>query len=94
MFKHASFITPEGLQVLKNWKYRAGQYTYCDNMMQPFWNWFVTLFPIWVAPNLITLSGLVFSLITVAMYAPWDGNNTMTFPLYTYYIGAFNLMLY
>jgi hypothetical protein len=45
MLGFSKFITEEGLNNLKNFQYRAGKYTYCDNMMQPFWNWFVTLIP-------------------------------------------------
>lgn len=35
-------------------------------ILQPYWTWLVTLFPEWMAPNLITLLGLVFILINVA----------------------------
>lgn len=46
MFGFGKFITEEGIANLQNWSYTAGKYTYCDNCMQPFWNWFVTLFPL------------------------------------------------
>ena len=39
------FISEQGSKNLKEFKYRPGMYTYCDNMMQPFWNWVVTLIP-------------------------------------------------
>ena len=39
------YITPAGLQELKNYKYQGGQYTHGDKCMQPFWNWFVELIP-------------------------------------------------
>lgn len=42
---YGKFITPHGIQQLKNYKYKSGAYTHGDNFMQPFWNWFVTLFP-------------------------------------------------
>lgn len=45
MFGYGKFIKPQGIENLKNWSYKAGQYTHLDNAMQPFWNWFVTLFP-------------------------------------------------
>jgi len=35
-----------------------------DPMMQKFWNWFVTLVPLWVAPNLITIVGLAINIVT------------------------------
>ena len=46
MLGFGKFITEEGIIQLKNYKYKSGAYTYCDNMMQPFWNWFVTLIPL------------------------------------------------
>ncbi|KAL3070559.1 hypothetical protein niasHT_032349 [Heterodera trifolii] len=33
--------------------------------MSRFWNWLVHFYPIWLAPNLITLIGLIINLITV-----------------------------
>lgn len=43
---YGRFITPEGVQALKNYKYKSGHYTPGDNAMQPFWNWFVSLVPL------------------------------------------------
>lgn len=94
MLGFGQFISEEGIVQLKNYKYRAGAYTYFDNAMQPFWNWFVTLFPLWVAPNLITLFGLFFMVFTVLQYLPYDASATQEFPAYTYYIGAVFLLLY
>ncbi len=45
MFGFAKFITDEGIVNLRNYKYNSSKYTYCDNLMQPFWNWFVELIP-------------------------------------------------
>lgn len=56
MLGYGSFITPQGLINLKNYKYRSGLYTYGDNLMQPFWNWFVTLIPL-VGPVLTNAVG-------------------------------------
>jgi ethanolaminephosphotransferase len=27
--------------------------------MGPFWNWFVNIYPLWLAPNMITLIGFI-----------------------------------
>lgn len=45
-----NFISKAGLQKLLQYKYVSGQYSYLDNAMQPFWNWFVTLIPMVSAP--------------------------------------------
>ena len=45
MFGFGKFISPKGIQELKNYKYVGGAYTPGDKAMQPFWEWFVTLIP-------------------------------------------------
>jgi ethanolaminephosphotransferase len=42
---------------LKNYKYKSGEYSVCDKILTPFWNWCVELLPLWLAPNLVTLIG-------------------------------------
>lgn len=31
------FVTPNGLQKLREYKYKSGKYTWLDNQMNPFW---------------------------------------------------------
>ena len=40
------YITKEGLVQLTQWKYQSSEYTFLDNVMQPYWNNFVKLFPL------------------------------------------------
>ena len=54
------FITSEGLETIKNHKYVSGTWTYLDTAMNPFWNRFANLIPLNIAPNLVTLTGLLF----------------------------------
>ena len=37
---------------------QSGGYTWLDDLHQPFWNAATELLPRWLAPNLITLTGL------------------------------------
>jgi len=39
------FISRDGLEKLRSYKYVSGQYTICDTLMTPFWEWFVKLIP-------------------------------------------------
>ena len=57
MFGFANFITDQGLVNLRNYKYNSSKYTYCDNLMQPFWNWFVELIPTVTTLLIIILVG-------------------------------------
>lgn len=59
-------LSRDALDGLKAYKYRAGGYTWLDDLHTPLWNWVVTLLPTWLAPNVITLAGL---LLLVGAYA-------------------------
>jgi len=91
---YGKFISPEGIRALKNYAYKPGHYTAIDNAMQPFWNTFVKLFPMWMAPNLITLSAIFFSIFSLMLFVPYDASCTMEFPLYKYLIAGFGVFMY
>ncbi|CAL1694727.1 unnamed protein product [Somion occarium] len=59
------YISPDGLANLK--KSLLSRY-----VLNPFWTWLVTLWPTWVAPNVITLSGLCMVLLNFAMLIYYD----------------------
>ena len=52
-------LTKQDLEMIAAYKYKPGSYTHVDNLLTPFWNWAVTLLPLWMAPNLVTFIGLV-----------------------------------
>ncbi|KAG1676918.1 hypothetical protein FOA52_014794 [Chlamydomonas sp. UWO 241] len=54
------YLSTRALNGFHNYKYKATGYTYLDVLHTPFWNWFTELLPMWLAPNLITLTGLCF----------------------------------
>lgn len=63
-------------------------------VMQPFWEGVTKLLPMWLAPNLITLSALMIVLISVMIFAVHDGTLSADFPSWYYYQAAFALFLY
>ncbi|KAI0308381.1 Choline/ethanolaminephosphotransferase [Multifurca ochricompacta] len=68
------YIPRHALSGLRNYRYRGVDKSFLSNyVLNPFWSWFVTLWPVWVAPNMITLSGLsivLFNFATLAYYDP------------------------
>eukprot|EP00884_Botryococcus_braunii_P012698 jgi/Botrbrau1/21429/Bobra.0216s0042.1 len=54
-----NYLSPRALKGLQQYQYRPGGYTWLDDLHQPFWNGVIEYFPRWLAPNLITLLGLV-----------------------------------
>ncbi|KAK9844095.1 hypothetical protein WJX81_004397 [Elliptochloris bilobata] len=62
-------LSKRALEGLRTYQYKPAGYTVLDDWHQPFWNWCTELLPRWLAPNLITLTG-VFGL-TVAYLVSW-----------------------
>ncbi len=61
------------LQKLKEHKYNARGSSVAETFLQPFWRFVVELMPLWLAPNLITILGLicnVASSLLVVYYCP------------------------
>ena len=69
-------LSPAQLRGLKSHKYKAQGISITEIFVQPFWNWLVTLIPMWVAPNLITFTGLLVNIITCIAVMLTDLNMT------------------
>jgi hypothetical protein len=49
------YISNQGLENLKQYKYHSGLSSFLDRViLTPFWDWAVTLVPMWMAPNLVS----------------------------------------
>ncbi|OQR96725.1 CDP-alcohol phosphatidyltransferase [Thraustotheca clavata] len=57
-------LSKQALEGIAAYKYKAGQYTWLDLQLNHYWNFMVELLPMWMAPNLVTLSGTVIMTIT------------------------------
>ena len=51
------------IEQLKRHKYASDNDSILDPYFQPWWNYVVTLVPLWVAPNLITITGLILNML-------------------------------
>ncbi|KAI0066531.1 Choline/ethanolaminephosphotransferase [Artomyces pyxidatus] len=95
------YIPQHALANLKNYKYKGVDKSLLSNyVLNPFWTWFVTLWPTWVAPNTITLSGLsivLFNFATLVYYDPTylaqKGGATGP-PQWVYFTWGIGLFLY
>ena len=56
-------LSPKQLNGIENHQYASEGNTLLDPIMQVFWNWVVGLVPFWVAPNMITIVGLILNAI-------------------------------
>ncbi|KAH9964108.1 Choline/ethanolaminephosphotransferase [Russula dissimulans] len=96
-----AYIPHHALSGLRNYSYKGVDKSLLSNyVLNPFWTWFVTLWPEWVAPNMITLSGLTIVLLNFATLWFYDptylgekGGATGP-PHWVYFTWAAGLFLY
>lgn len=77
------WIPQEYLESFSNYKYKSPHKTYCEGVvMEVFWEWCINYVPTFIAPNLITFSGL---LVVIAGVIPMImEDSTMTKQLSTW----------
>ena len=59
-------MTNRGLVSLAVYKYKACEYTYLDEFLNPWWTFAANQLPPWIAPNVVTLLGMIFYVPSVA----------------------------
>ena len=52
------------LKRLSEHKYSVTNVSLLDPILQPWWGWLVSKVPLWFAPNLITIVGLIINILT------------------------------
>jgi len=62
--------------------------------MQKYWNWLVTLVPLWVAPNLITIVGLAINIFTSLILMYYSPTATEQAPWWATLLCAIGLFVY
>ncbi|KAG6379671.1 choline ethanolaminephosphotransferase [Boletus reticuloceps] len=94
------YLSPTALNNLRLYTYKAVDKSLVSRyILGPYWNWFITLWPLTVAPNTITLLGLaivVFNVLTLLIYDPLyytkDGPDGL--PQWIYFTWALGLFMY
>ncbi|XGW04233.1 hypothetical protein V3C99_015411, partial [Haemonchus contortus] len=88
-------MTKEELNRLAEHKYSAIDTSWLDELcMKYFWEWVVNFYPLWLAPNLITLIGLVVNLATVLVLSSYCPTARETAPSWAYASAALGLFVY
>lgn len=87
------FLRKSALPGLKNYKYSSVDHSLVSRyILKPFWTNFVKIFPLWLAPNLVTLIGFSFIVINfITMLWVNPGLDTVSSPwvYVSYGIGLF-----
>ena len=69
-----SVLTETQLRNLKEHKYSCQGISIVEQYLQPIWRELVEKLPLWVAPNLITFTGLMVNLVSTAFIVVQDPN--------------------
>ncbi|GMT07200.1 hypothetical protein PENTCL1PPCAC_29374 [Pristionchus entomophagus] len=88
-------LTGEEMKRLGDHKYSAVDTSYLDELcMKRFWESVVPLCPLWLAPNLITLIGLIINLGTCLILSYFSYSAREPAPSWAYAVAALGLFLY
>ncbi|KAM6513896.1 hypothetical protein FALCPG4_015093 [Fusarium falciforme] len=88
-------ISEDALVHLKLYKYSSVDLSPVSKyVLGPFWNASVSLLPIWIAPNMVTLLGFCFILANVALCEIYMPDLVGPGPSWIYFSFAFGLFMY
>ncbi|XP_054744792.1 ethanolaminephosphotransferase 1 isoform X1 [Anastrepha obliqua] len=95
------YLTEAHLKGFERYKYNSIDTGYISvYVMHPFWNWCVQFLPKWLAPNLITFTGFLLTVVNFILiaYYDWDfqgaNNAEHTVPHWVWSVAAINILLY
>uniref|UniRef100_A0A914CLX8 diacylglycerol cholinephosphotransferase n=1 Tax=Acrobeloides nanus TaxID=290746 RepID=A0A914CLX8_9BILA len=88
-------MRPDQLVGLGEHKYSATDVSWLDELcMKKFWDNIVQYYPLWLAPNTITLIGLIINLSTVLILSFFCFSSTEVAPSWAYFQAALGLFFY
>ncbi|KAI0451925.1 CDP-alcohol phosphatidyltransferase [Xylaria acuta] len=91
----AECVSDDALIHLRSYKYSAVDKSPISNyILRPYWNAFVELLPLWLAPNMVTLLGFCFILANVALLVIVMPDLVGPGPSWLYLSFAFGLFMY
>lgn len=89
------YIPHDKLKNLRLYKYASEDHSLISKyVLKRWWNLFVKVFPMNMAPNVITLMGLGFVLANLAAVAYYDPKLNQDSPRWCYFFYAFGLFMY
>eukprot|EP00271_Cylindrocystis_brebissonii_P015759 TRINITY_DN38760_c0_g1_i1.p1 TRINITY_DN38760_c0_g1~~TRINITY_DN38760_c0_g1_i1.p1 ORF type:complete len:435 (-),score=-1.29 TRINITY_DN38760_c0_g1_i1:711-2015(-) len=89
------YVGSHGVAALRKYKYSGVDWSYTSRyLLQPFWSQCILYMPRWVAPNLITLSGLVFLLLSCFLSWYYSPSLSVPLPNWLCFVNGLFLFLY
>ncbi|XP_063783882.1 cholinephosphotransferase 1 [Pseudophryne corroboree] len=87
-------LTALQLRRLEEHKYSVSGCSLLEPYMQIYWNWLVTKVPLWMAPNTITMVGLVMNVATTLILVYYCPTATEEAPAWAFLLCALGLFVY
>ncbi|XP_055314568.1 choline/ethanolaminephosphotransferase 1 isoform X3 [Sitodiplosis mosellana] len=87
-------LVPAQLKRLTEHKYSMTSCSLLDPILNPWWCWLVSKTPMWLAPNLITLVGLIVNIITALILVYYSPNGRTEPPRWACALCALGLFIY
>ncbi|CAA6662654.1 unnamed protein product [Spirodela intermedia] len=89
------YIGPHGVATLHKYKYSGVDNSLVAKyVLQPFWNRCVTLFPLWMPPNMITLTGFTFLVTSALLGYVYSPHLDTAPPRWVHFVHGLLLFLY
>lgn len=82
------------LKRLEEHRYQSAGRSLLEPLMQGYWEWLVGRVPSWIAPNLITIIGLLINICTTILLVFYCPTATEQAPLWAYIACACGLFIY
>ncbi|XP_031640941.1 cholinephosphotransferase 1 isoform X3 [Contarinia nasturtii] len=87
-------LVPAQLKRLTEHKYSMTSCSLLDPILNPWWCWLVSKTPMWLAPNLITLVGLIVNIATTLILVYYSPNGRTEPPRWACALCALGLFIY
>ncbi|XP_017148288.1 cholinephosphotransferase 1 isoform X3 [Drosophila miranda] len=94
VYKESHILSAQQLRKLSEHKYSCFSASLLDPLLQPWWNWLVGQTPLWLAPNLITIVGLILNIVTTLILICYSPNGVEAPPRWTCALCALGLFVY
>lgn len=89
------FIPSHAIKHLDEYKYQSEDRSIITKyILKPFWLKFERIFPVWMAPNMVTLLGLMFIVISDIFVFIYDPNLDTVSPTWLYFYHALAVFMY
>lgn len=92
---NTKYVSEQGIKNLQLYKYSGVENSLCARLfMNSFWEFVVSKVPTWIAPNLLTLSGLIFVSIAGALSMWYSPTYTEVLPSWVIFSYVILIFLY